>query len=129
MAPTVLLARELQAADFTTNQLNALRVLCEGPCSAKQLARRLKFRHFILANQTLGVAGRKLYTAASDRSPVKTWKLEGREDKPRKGWYNVIAPGDPRVPKFRWHIRDEIKEAMRYLKWYVPPPRSLRPKS
>ena len=95
----------------------ALAALCDGPCSADELAALLGHSHIVQANKLIGVAGHKLHDAAPEGSLVRDWHPKDWE----AGWYHVVAPGwRSEDKKFYWEIRPEIRKAFIELGWYAP---------
>lgn len=103
-------------SSLSSEERIVLSALCDGPCTAVDLAERLGYKHFIQVNRLLGSAGRKLYEAAPKVSKVKRWHPAGW----KADWFFVVAPmfTSDVDGKNYWQIRPEIKHAMQRLGWH-----------
>lgn len=112
----------LLKAKLTEGERLALAALCDGPCSAETLASRLDLKHFVQANKLVGDAGRKIFDAAPENSPVRRWHPKGRPDH----WFLVVAPcrRSEVDGKAYWEIRPEVRRAFIEIGWYAATPKA-----
>ena len=109
--------RVLVEANFSEAERRAVAALCDGPHSARGLAKLLGLSHFLKANQLVGGAARKVFDAAPRNPFIRKWRSE--DD------YGVgVIAAERRFKNdknFYWEIRPEVKQAFIDLGWYPSP--------